>query len=267
MSHTAVDLDIFVDARQRPAMLVRGLPGAAPWHDGEAEYPVVHDMLRRSHEALLDALEHISSAGWMHPQPEGLQEPGQEWRVFDLGAACRRDAADRESEGSGGGGGGGGSAQDDDEGNDDRGRDGRLRRSLRPVCALLSRLRGMGAEGSPPFAPLKAQFSTMAPGVHVRPHTGPTNAKLTLHYGLAVPDGSSSTAGARMRVADEVRPFVQGGLLAFDDSFEHEVWQGGSTPRTTLVLHVAHPGLRTGGGHSVESVADAVHSSSSGGSI
>ena len=30
-------------------------------------------------------------------------------------------------------------------------------------------------------------------------------------------------------------------LLAFDDSWEHEVWQNGSAPRTTLVLAVAHP--------------------------
>ena len=111
----------------------------------------------------------------------------------------------------------------------------------------LDRLREAGKRANPPYAPLKAQFSTMAPGVHVRAHTGPTNAKLTLHYGLVVPEGSTSTSGARMRVVDEVRPFVQGGLLAFDDSFEHEVWQDGATPRTTLVLHVAHPGLKGGG--------------------
>ena len=30
---------------------------------------------------------------------------------------------------------------------------------------------------TPPFAPLKAQLSTMAAGVHVRPHTGPTNER------------------------------------------------------------------------------------------
>ena len=44
-----------------------------------------------------------------------------------------------------------------------------------------------------------------------------------------------------MRVGDEVRPFGRGRLLAFDDSFEHEVWT--PTARTTLVLHVAHPEL------------------------
>ena len=46
-----------------------------------------------------------------------------------------------------------------------------------------------------------------------------------------------------MRVDDEVRPFVQDGLLAFDDSYEHEVWQDSEGPRTTLVLHVSNPAL------------------------
>ena len=36
--------------------------------------------------------------------------------------------------------------------------------------------------------------------------------------------------------------FPSGGLLAFDDSYEHEVWQNGATDRTTLVLHVMAPG-------------------------
>ena len=129
------------------------------------------------------------------------------------------------------------------------------------TCALLRRLHALSTPRTPPsrhatsaashdtassarssdwvpFAPLKAQFSTMAPGVHVRPHTGPTNAKLTVHYGLQVPDG------AAIRVAGgSWRPFVERGLLVFDDSYEHEVWQNGTSDRTTLVLHVAHPDL------------------------
>ena len=104
---------------------------------------------------------------------------------------------------------------------------------------MLATLRTEGGRASPPYAPLKAQFSTMSSGVHVRAHTGPTNAKRTVHYGLVVPTGGGD--GARIRVANETRPFEQGGLLAFDDSFEHEVWQDGASARTTLVLHVRHP--------------------------
>ena len=76
--------------------------------------------------------------------------------------------------------------------------------------------------------------------MHVRPHTGPTNGKLTAHYGLVVPTGAS------VRVVDEWRHFAERELLVFDDSFEHEVWQNGSSDRTTLVLHLAHPDLLGG---------------------
>ena len=84
----------------------------------------------------------------------------------------------------------------------------------------------------------------MGAGVHVRPHTGPTNAKLTLHYGLDVPSGPSGRA--LLRVGSEPSPYravEEGRTIAFDDSFEHEVWQNGSRARTTLVLHVRHPDL------------------------
>ena len=84
-----------------------------------------------------------------------------------------------------------------------------------------------------------SQLSTMAAGTHVRPHTGPTNAKLTVHYGLEVPFGCA------LRVVGETRPFATKGLLVFDDSWEHEVWNNGTGHRTTLVLHVQHPQLRT----------------------
>ena len=56
-------------------------------------------------------------------------------------------------------------------------------------------------------------------------HTGPTNAKLTLHYGIDVPRGGSwlRAGGAPPHGGGETRPFVEGGLIVFDDSFEHEV--------------------------------------------
>ena len=140
----------------------------------------------------------------MRMQPEGLQQPGQRWLVFDIGAACAATSP-------------------------------KPAEPLLGVCRLLWRLQREGARASPPWAPLKAQFSTMAPGVHVRPHVGPTNAKLTIHYGLHVPQG------ALLRVGSERRAYEEQELLVFDDSFEHEVWQHGATERTTLVLHVAHP--------------------------
>ena len=276
-SRLAVGTGLYATRDQRPAHRLNGLQ-AQPWHEAEVAYRAAHEVLRRSHDALLGALDAVTAAGLMRPQPEGLQEAGQEWRVFDLGEACEH------------GGGAEGAEEEatqeasnseaarvdvlvDELGVVDEAADsaeayvvgGHQARSavswhrLAPACRVLSTLRAAGADASPPFAPLKAQFSTMAPGVHVRPHTGPTNAKLTLHYGLRVPTardastrsahavgsgtGTGTSGGARIRVGNETRPFVAQGLLVFDDSFEHEVWQDGAAERTTLVLHIAHPDL------------------------
>ena len=63
-----------------------------------------------------------------------------------------------------------------------------------------------------------AYFSALTPGARLRPHCGPTNVRLRVHVGLEV------EAGARLRVGNETRAWVDGGVLIFDDSFEHEVW-------------------------------------------
>ena len=84
-----------------------------------------------------------------------------------------------------------------------------------------------------------ASLATPA-GSRLQPHCGPTNTRLRIHVGLAVPDG------AAMRVGNETRAWVEGGeSLIFDDSFEHEVWQDADADRTVLVLHVRHPQLTT----------------------
>ena len=279
---------------QRPAHFINGLT-SQPWHDTEVYSPIT-TALSDSHEMLLKALDAVTEAGWMKPQPEGLQEAGDVWNVFDIGASCDHDhpqgkpASDNAYLNW---------ATDDDDGvggsrkkkkekkkppsppplypplpEEGSALKALARQRLEPVCKLLSDLKASGASASPRYSPLKAQFSTMAAGVHVRPHTGPTNAKLTLHYGLRVPaaavspssaakDGSIKSLvsshtgvggkGCRIRVGNETRPFLSGGLIAFDDSYEHEVWQDGKSERTTLVLHVAHPDLEdinalTGGG-------------------
>jgi aspartyl/asparaginyl beta-hydroxylase (cupin superfamily) len=83
-----------------------------------------------------------------------------------------------------------------------------------------------------------ACFSAMTPGTHTRPHCGTTNAKLRCHLPLRVPEG------CKMRVGNEVRRWVEGKLLVFDDSFEHEVWTAGDRARIVLVFDVYHPDLR-----------------------
>lgn len=80
-------------------------------------------------------------------------------------------------------------------------------------------------------------LSQLAPGSHVRPHFGRTNAQLRIHLGLRVPPG------ATLRVGKERLFWQEGRCLVFDDSFEHEVWHDGDQPRIVLIVDVLHPGL------------------------
>ncbi len=63
-----------------------------------------------------------------------------------------------------------------------------------------------------------AFFSALSPGVHIKPHHGPTNRKLRIYLPLIIPDGKK----AALRVGGETRLLEEGETLLFDDSFEHE---------------------------------------------
>lgn len=80
-------------------------------------------------------------------------------------------------------------------------------------------------------------FASLAPGTHLEPHCGPTNARLRCHLGLRVPDGCS------IRVGSETRSWQEGKCIVFDDSFEHEVSHVGNESRFVLVLDIWHPDL------------------------
>lgn len=82
-----------------------------------------------------------------------------------------------------------------------------------------------------------AYFSVLTPGARLRPHCGPSNARLRLHVGLSV----SGDAG--MRVGNETRRWREGEALLFDDSFEHEVWNEGDAPRLIFIVDAWHPEL------------------------
>lgn len=84
-----------------------------------------------------------------------------------------------------------------------------------------------------------AYFSVLSPGARLQPHCGPTNVRLRVHVGLAIPPG------AALRVGNETRPWRDGEVLVFDDSFEHEVWNDGPSPRLVFIFDVWHPQLDT----------------------
>eukprot|EP00439_Symbiodinium_sp_Y106_P058168 s635_g8.t1 len=90
-------------------------------------------------------------------------------------------------------------------------------------------------------------FSVLTPGTRLRPHCGPSNARLTCHLAIRVP--RSCQQGCYIRVAaEEPRGWEEGSCLVFDDSFEHEVVFGeakGDEPypgnRVVLLANFWHP--------------------------
>ena len=88
-----------------------------------------------------------------------------------------------------------------------------------------------------PINGLHVCFSAIQPGGMLQPHTGPMNASLTAHLGLEGCEGSA------IWVAGEKRPYVEGKVLVFDDSYVHWVEHAGSQVRYTLMVTFWHPDL------------------------
>ena len=80
-------------------------------------------------------------------------------------------------------------------------------------------------------------FSLLRPGVRIPPHTGYTNARLICHLPLVVPEGCG------LRVGNETRQWEEGKALVFDDSMEHEAWNGSARPRVVLLFDIWRPEL------------------------
>ena len=78
-------------------------------------------------------------------------------------------------------------------------------------------------------------FSVLAPGTHLRAHCGSTNSRLTAHLGIRIPENCT------IRCGDETRTWTEGECIVFDDSYEHEVWHGGDSPRLVLLINFWHP--------------------------
>jgi hypothetical protein len=103
-------------------------------------------------------------------------------------------------------------------------------RACPETAAVLASIPGVDSAG-------QAYISVLSPGTHVKPHCGPTNTRLRCHLALEVPDG------CRIRTGSEIRQWVEGKALVFDDSFEHEVWHDGDRERIVLLFDLWHPDL------------------------
>jgi aspartyl/asparaginyl beta-hydroxylase (cupin superfamily) len=81
-----------------------------------------------------------------------------------------------------------------------------------------------------------ALFSKLSASTRIPPHNGLLNTRLICHLPLIVPE----ECGA-LRVGNEERPWVEGELLIFDDSIEHEAWNDSQQERVILLFEVWRP--------------------------
>lgn len=82
-------------------------------------------------------------------------------------------------------------------------------------------------------------FATLAPGTHVLPSRGLTNARVNVEIPLRV-DGRCVRS-----IAGHEEAWRVGTCVAYDSSFAHELWNHGPGPCTALVLDAWHPELST----------------------
>jgi hypothetical protein len=102
--------------------------------------------------------------------------------------------------------------------------------------------RTMSALADAPFAQVKnrspsVMFSLLRPGARIPPHTGEVNTRLICHLPLIVPEN------CRFRVGNDTRRLVEGKAWVFDDTMEHEAWNGSSQTRVILLFEIWRPEL------------------------
>lgn len=101
------------------------------------------------------------------------------------------------------------------------------------TAALLEELPLVRLPGSAP----EILFSVLTPGSHILPHRGDSNLRSVVHLGLVVP------TACILKVAGEERAWQAGGLLAFDDTYEHEAWNRSDAVRAVLLMDAWNPHL------------------------
>lgn len=112
----------------------------------------------------------------------------------------------------------------------------RIAEHVRQCPATAALLDGLPLADIPGIAPA-AFFSALKPGTLIPPHTGVTNTRLVVHIPLVVPEG------CWFRVGNEKRQWRIGEALIFDDSIEHEAWNGSAEPRYILIFDIWNPFL------------------------
>jgi len=96
------------------------------------------------------------------------------------------------------------------------------------TAGLLARVPGMTT----------AFFSILAPHKQIPSHRGPWKGVIRYHLALMIPEPADQSG---IEVGGEVRHWVEGGSLFFDDSYEHRAWNDTDATRVVLFMDVLRP--------------------------
>jgi aspartyl/asparaginyl beta-hydroxylase (cupin superfamily) len=80
-----------------------------------------------------------------------------------------------------------------------------------------------------------AFFSLLEANTRIPPHTGVTNTRLTVHIPLIVPPNCG------FRVGSQVKQWISGKALIFDDTIEHEAWNSSNESRVIMIFDIWNP--------------------------
>lgn len=97
-------------------------------------------------------------------------------------------------------------------------------------------------------------FSLLRAGTRIPAHNGMLNTRLICHLPLIVPPDCG------FRVGNEVREWVPGKTLIFDDSIEHEAWNDSDRDRVILLFDIWRPELSEEERAAVTAVFEAIDS-------
>ena len=95
-------------------------------------------------------------------------------------------------------------------------------------------------------------FSLLKPGAGIEAHNGMINSRLICHLPLIVPPGCG------FRVGNETRLWEVGKLLVFDDTIEHEAWNGSAEDRIVLIFDIWRPELTADERRAVTAIFEAI---------
>lgn len=85
---------------------------------------------------------------------------------------------------------------------------------------------------------LSASFSFLGPRKHIPPHRGPFRGIIRFYLPLYMPRTEDGRPAAVLKIAGVEHRLDEGQVLLWDDTFEHEAWNGSDDVRIVLSLDV-----------------------------